>query len=462
MIINYKNKYKKYKTKYLNLKGGASTSNEVLETKPFGLNSIPLVNIETICTFFENSKSLSELLSYDLAKLNIIASLCENYQQLRNGIQINRIDKIIIDINNIKFKTLLIGKDDTAKTALLNIFLNISTIEYILKEVEHILTIEYIIQCLEMSEAQGLEMSEAQGLKMQKLNLKITSITFDNSFNTSLGEHLSTFTNLKSLTFGDRFDQLLGTSLNKLTELKSLTFGMLFDQLLGTSLDELTNLKSLTFGYHFNKELGNSLDKLTNLQSLTFGYHFNNNSQLLNKSIHKLSKLRSLIFGERFDINKNSFTVNCLDGLTSLQNLNFGYNFNRTLSTSLNFLISLKNLTFGNYFNNGNNPLGESLNHLQNLESLTFGNDFYNKVPRELDIISRIEKLLENFKLRKLKKLTFGNNFFYNKSLQSSLDLEPDLSLTKKNIYDLFKEKLPKLNYIVYKISSPEIIISNE
>ena len=416
MIINYKNKYKKYKTKYLNLKGGASTSNEVLETKPFGLNSIPLVNIETICTFFENSKSLSELLSYDLAKLNIIASLCENYQQLRNGIQINRIDKIIIDINNIKFKTLLIGKDDTAKTALLNIFLNISTIEYILKEVEHILTIEYIIQCLEMSEAQGLEMSEAQGLKMQKLNLKITSITFDNSFNTSLGEHLSTFTNLKSLTFGDRFDQLLGTSLNKLTELKSLTFG----------------------------------------------YHFNNNSQLLNKSIHKLSKLRSLIFGERFDINKNSFTVNCLDGLTSLQNLNFGYNFNRTLSTSLNFLISLKNLTFGNYFNNGNNPLGESLNHLQNLESLTFGNDFYNKVPRELDIISRIEKLLENFKLRKLKKLTFGNNFFYNKSLQSSLDLEPDLSLTKKNIYDLFKEKLPKLNYIVYKISSPEIIISNE
>jgi hypothetical protein len=61
-----------------------------------------------------------------------------------------------------------------------------------------------------------------------------------------------------------------------------------------------------------------------------------------------------------------------LDGLTKLQTLTFGINFNQPLGQSLDKLANLQTLTFGNGFNQ---PLGNSLDKLTKLQTLEFKRD---------------------------------------------------------------------------------------
>jgi hypothetical protein len=129
-----------------------------------------------------------------------------------------------------------------------------------------------------------------------------------------------------------------------------------------------------------NKITINGLDKLTSLQQLTFGYDFN---KPLSNSLDKLISLRRLTFGDEF----NKPLSNSLDKLTSLQYLSFGGCFNRPLSNSLDKLISLQYLTFGEEFNK---PLTNSLAKLTSLEQLTLDCLF----DQQLDLPSNIKYLV--------------------------------------------------------------------
>ena len=136
-----------------------------------------------------------------------------------------------------------------------------------------------------------------------------------------------------------------------------------------------------------------------------------------------------LILGN--EINKYQFNEplgNSLDNLTNLQQLTFGYKFNQSLGNSLNNLTKLEILTFGEAFNE---LVGNSLDNLTNLQQLTFGYKFNQPVGNSLDNLTKLEKLtfgvdfnkpLGNSldKLTNLQQLTFGYKF--NQPLGNSLD----------------------------------------
>ena len=129
------------------------------------------------------------------------------------------------------------------------------------------------------------------------------------------------------------------------------------------------------------------------------------------------SLIRQLIFSMVF----NQPLGNSLDKLTNLQQLTFGFFFNQPLGNSLDKLTNLQQLIFENN-NQFNQPLGNSLDKLINLQQLTFGSNFNQPLGNSLD------------KLINLQQLTFGSNF--NQLLGNSLDKLINLQqLTVKSYY---------------------------
>jgi hypothetical protein len=151
------------------------------------------------------------------------------------------------------------------------------------------------------------------------------------------------------------------------------------------------------------------------------------------------------IFTEEYSILIKKLTViydhvepflNHLYKLTNLEELDFGSSFDESLTTSLDKLVNLQQLTFGDFFNNENEPLDSSLDKLVNLKQLTFGYDFNQYLANSLD------------KLVNLQQLTFGWKFNNgNQPLDSSLDKLVNLKqLTFDSVFDQpFANSLDKL-----------------
>jgi Leucine-rich repeat (LRR) protein len=135
--------------------------------------------------------------------------------------------------------------------------------------------------------------------------------------------------------------------------------------------------------------------------------------------LNNFANLQELTFGYDF----NEPLGKSLDNLINLEQLTFGWNFNQPLGTSLDNLTNLQKLTFIHYFNK---PLGTSLDNLTNLQKLTFGNNFNESLDKSLD------------KLINLRELILGNNF--NKPLEMSLNNLTNLQ--KLNIEGKFNESL--------------------
>jgi hypothetical protein len=155
------------------------------------------------------------------------------------------------------------------------------------------------------------------------------------------------------------------------------------------------------------------------ITELTFGEDFN---QPIGNSLDKLTSLQQLTFGEYF----NQPLGNSLDNLTSLQQLTFGRYFDQPLGNSLDKLTSLQQLTFGEYFNQ---PLDNSLDKLTNLRQLSFSK-FDKPLGNSLDKLTSLQQLtLSDFNqpldnsldnLTSLRQLTFG--MYFGQPLGNSLD----------------------------------------
>ena len=151
-------------------------------------------------------------------------------------------------------------------------------------------------------------------------------------------------------------------------------------------------------------------------------------SESVLNSLYKLTNLEELDFGSRFDESLST----SLDKLVNLQQLTFGdlfNNDNQPLDSSLDKLVNLQQLTFGWDFNNGNQPLDSSLDKLVNLKQLTIGSEFDQPLANSLDKLVNLQQLtlwyynrpLVNSldKLINLQELTL---FGFNQPLDSSLD----------------------------------------
>ena len=230
-----------------------------------------------------------------------------------------------------------------------------------------------------------------------------------------------------------------------------LKTGILMDeQDMPISIEEvITVLDDIHFSNWFNEQLykdltiNNKKVKITShwvpfftekyndlITELELGYQFN---QPIGNSLNKLTSLQQLTFGEAF----NQPLGNSLDKLTSLQQLTFGVyfgsNFNQPLGNSLDKLTSLQQLTFSKKFNQ---PLDNSLDNLTSLQQLTFSEEFNQPLGNSLDKLTNLQQLtfgskfissvfnqlLGNSldKLTSLQQLTFGSNF--NQPLGNSLD----------------------------------------
>jgi len=159
-------------------------------------------------------------------------------------------------------------------------------------------------------------------------------------------------------------------------------------------------IKALTFGDDFNQPLGKSLDNLTGLIQLKFGHSFD---QYLDNSLDNLTSLRKLTFGNEFN-NGWGPLKDSLAKLTNLVQLDLG-GFLKMLEFSLFNLTNLMELKLGDRFVA---PLSNSLCKQTNLRKLTFGSSFNQYLGDSLN------------ELTSLRELNFGSSF--NQHLDSSLD----------------------------------------
>jgi hypothetical protein len=145
------------------------------------------------------------------------------------------------------------------------------------------------------------------------------------------------------------------------------------------------------------------------------------NKDIVKKCI-KESNSTSLFF-QNFNIQIGDFLYD-MDQITYI---NFGHSFDQQLNDSLKNLINLEQLEFGLYFNQS---LDNSLDGLKNLKRLEFGEYYNQPLNNSLDKLTNLEELTfkDEFdqplkgslnKLVNLKTLTFGKSF--NQSLGSSL-----------------------------------------
>jgi hypothetical protein len=123
--------------------------------------------------------------------------------------------------------------------------------------------------------------------------------------------------------------------------------------------------------------------KMPELETITFGYNFN---QPFGTSLQALTNLQTINFG--YDFNQPLGTS--LQGLTNLQTIKFGHDFNEPLGTSLQGLINLQTITFGHDFNE---PLGTSLQGLINLQTITFGYNFYQPLGTSLQGLINLQTI---------------------------------------------------------------------
>jgi len=133
------------------------------------------------------------------------------------------------------------------------------------------------------------------------------------------------------------------------------------------------------------------------------------------------------------DIEVNTGLDILMEKLVNVKSLYFGGRFNKPLGNSLNYLVNLEEITFDENVSDYNKPLGNSLDKLVNLKSLYFGNGFNKPFDNSLDKLVNLEKLYfedeSSFNqplgnsldnLLKLKSLHFGADF--NQPLSNSLD----------------------------------------
>jgi hypothetical protein len=157
------------------------------------------------------------------------------------------------------------------------------------------------------------------------------------------------------------------------------------------------------------------------------------NSELkINKWIPLFKQAHNILIKKLiFDDNFNQPLINSLNNLTKLEKLSFGNKFNQTLGNSLNELINLRQLSFGDDFNNQNELIGNSLNNLVKLEQLTFGFRFNLPLVNSLNGLTNLQQLIFDDKfnhplgsslnnLTNLQKLIFGDDF--NQTLGNSLN----------------------------------------
>ena len=177
-------------------------------------------------------------------------------------------------------------------------------------------------------------------------------------------------------------------------------------------------IKALTFGDDFNQPLGKSLDNLTGLIQLKFGHSFD---QYLDNSLDNLTSLRKLTFGNNFN-NGWGPLKDSLAKLTNLVQLDLG-GFHKMLEFSLFNLTNLMELKLGDMFVA---PLSKSLCKQTNLRKLTFGSSFNQYLGDSLN------------ELTSLQELNFGSSF--NQGLYDSLNKLT--SLTRLNLGTYFNQPL--------------------
>jgi hypothetical protein len=110
------------------------------------------------------------------------------------------------------------------------------------------------------------------------------------------------------------------------------------------------------------------------------------------------------------DIEVNRGLDILMEKLVNVKSLYFGGRFNKPLDNSLDYLVNLEEITFDQNVSDYNIPLGKSLDKLVNLKSLYFGNGFNKRFDNSLD------------KLVNLEKLSFSQDASFNQPLGNSLD----------------------------------------
>jgi hypothetical protein len=155
---------------------------------------------------------------------------------------------------------------------------------------------------------------------------------------------------------------------------------------------------------------------------------------------HKIPNLNAVVVDT--DIQLNNYFSN-IDGIEKIKKLIFANGLNESLGNSLDNLIGLEILGFRSDFNQ---PLGNSLKNLVNLEIIILSYDFNQPLGNSLNNLTSLKKLHfgSNFNqdlgeslknLVNLETLIFGHNF--NQPLGNSLDnLTSLIILQFGNIFD--------------------------
>ena len=196
---------------------------------------------------------------------------------------------------------------------------------------------------------------------------------------------------------------------------------------------DLENIINEINDQDFNNILGNILKKEIISEINTVIKNISNNKLIFNEN-QRLFKIQfRLINGILPSILKSDYEINKLlndlfDKLVNLHTLKFDSEFNQPLDNYLDKLVNLQTLQFGYDFNQ---PLGNSLDKLVNLQTLKFGSAFNKLLGNSLDKLVNLQTLQFGYnfkqplgnsldKLINLQTLQFGYNF--NQPLGNSLD----------------------------------------
>ena len=322
MSEHSKNKYLKYKTKYLKLKnqiaGGIyletilpdeielkiiNTPNKLTDEQKIGI--VKQRNFASEQTFIEltshynledilksrpklNDKNLISLFKFT----NYIRINVDDYDDpedpedrdsninelLKNESRVN-VTKIVTSTFR-KYETLIRFSNEMSHILYLNIInINFHLNESLnaLKNLKHLRIVNYDFQ---------LDNSLRELTNLNTLILV--------NYNHPLGDNLRELTNLNELYLGS-YNHPLGDSLRELTNLNTLSLNH-YNYPLGDSLNKLINLKTLTLD-HYNHPLGESLILLTQLETIDlFSFQYARSKEdgdALAESVRTLSKLKS-------------------------------------------------------------------------------------------------------------------------------------------------------------------------
>ena len=364
--MDYKSKYLKYHSKYLNLK-------KLALEQIGGVRLFPPELLHKLFEYMDDQRKIELMSETDFSSYAMSydkPSLKDKYK--------------VTDIFSIT---------ETRDWELIRRF-NIDSI--IIEDIDDFTILKIIVD----------DMSELRNIFNKSFMERIKSIQFIPCFNEPLGNILDNFVNLEEIEFvWGSYNHPLNDSLNKLKKLKKLILPSNFNEPLGTSLDNLVNLESLTFGYRFNQPIGNSLDKFKKLKTLILGDGYN--TPLLDH-LDKLTQLEILYMGEDYEfdlgntldklINLKILTLsnssmrfplnNSLDNLVKLEELNLSAYYNTSLETYLHKLKNLRILNMGSMFNQ---ELGTSLDGLDNIREINLGIEF----SKSLEPLIKLPKLIQ-------------------------------------------------------------------